>query len=94
MKALVTVAVIGLSRGTAGARAKDKDKDKGKDKRLPPGREKKLDNGGDLPPGWQKPLRKGDILARDIYRRGTVIKSRDSDGLISNQDDDTVVRFV
>ena len=90
MKALLTVAVIGLSLVTAGALAKDKDKDKGKS--LPP--EKKLDNGGDLPPGWQKKLRKGDILDRDIYRRGKVIKSRDRDGLISIQVDDTVVRLV
>ena len=92
MKALLTVAVIGLSLVTAGALAKDKDKDK--DKSLPPGLEKKLDNGGDLPPGWQKKLRKGDILDRDIYRRGKVIKSRDRDGLISIQVDDTVVRLV
>ena len=92
MKALLTVAVIGLSLVTAGALAKDKDKDKGKS--LPPGLEKKLDNGGDLPPGWQKKLRKGDILDRDIYRHGKVIKSRDRDGLISIQVDGTVVRLV
>ncbi|WP_335992755.1 hypothetical protein [Pseudoalteromonas sp. CH_XMU1449-3] len=94
MKALLTVAVIGLSLVTAGALAKDKDKDKDKGKSLPPGLEKKLDNGGDLPPGWQKKLRRGDILDRDIYRRGKVIKSRDRDGLISIQVDDTVVRLV
>jgi hypothetical protein len=47
MKALLTVAVIGLSLVTTGALAKDKDKDKDKGKSLPPGLEKKLDNGGE-----------------------------------------------
>ena len=106
MKALLTVAVIGLSLVTAGALAKDKDKDKGKS--LPPGLEKKLDNGGDLPPGlykkvghggglppgWYKRYHHGDILDRDIYRHGRVIKRRDRNGIIAIEIDDRLIHLV
>ena len=40
---------------------------------LPPGLEKNVEQGKPLPPGWQKKLRVGHILDRDIYRHGRVL---------------------
>lgn len=40
-----------------------------KQKSLPYGLEKKLQRGGDLPPGWEKKIVPGDRLDRDIYRQ-------------------------
>jgi hypothetical protein len=94
MRTLLMVFAVGLAVIATGVQAKDKDKEKNKGKSLPPGLEKKVASGGELPPGWQKKYRKGDILDRDIYRHGKVIKSRDRDGLISIQVDGTVVRLV
>lgn len=46
-----------------------KNAQKDKQKSLPQGLEKKLQRGGDLPPGWEKKIVPGDRLDRDIYRQ-------------------------
>ena len=64
-----------------------------KDKPLPPGLAKKLENGQPLPPGWQKKLSAGQFLANDYYRRGTVLKKANSDGIITIQIEGTVIEL-
>jgi len=41
---------------------------KGKSKKLPYGLQKKLDRGGQLPPGWQTKVARGEVLDADILR--------------------------
>lgn len=48
----------------------------------------------DLPPGWYKRYRHGDILDRDIYRHGRVIKRRDRNGIIAIEIDDRLIHLV
>ena len=97
MKALISMALLGLVFCSSTAIAKndnhDKDKHKGKGS-LPPGLQKKVDNGGQLPPGWQKKYHKGDRLDDDIYRHGRVIKPIDRDGRITIEVDDTIIHMV
>ena len=45
-----------------------------KQKNLPYGLQKKLNNGGTLPPGWQKKLEKGEIADESILREGVIIR--------------------
>jgi len=68
------------------------DNDK-KDKDLPPGLQKKVDNGQPLPPGWQKKLHRGDILDYDIYDRGRVVVPLDEDGRISIQVEGSIIKL-
>ncbi len=42
----------------------------GKYKSLPPGLKKKLARAGELPPGWQDKVRRGEVLDADLYRQG------------------------
>lgn len=44
------------------------DKPGKKPKSLPPGLEKKVELGGELPPGWQMKIARGEVLDRDFYR--------------------------
>lgn len=39
---------------------------------LPPGLQKKVERGDELPPGWQKKLAKGQILDQYLYEYGSV----------------------
>ncbi|MDP2715929.1 hypothetical protein [Rheinheimera sp.] len=64
-----------------------------KDKPLPPGLAKKLENGQPLPPGWQKKLSPGHFLADDYYRRGTVLRKADTDGIVTIQIEGTVIEL-
>lgn len=64
-----------------------------KDKPLPPGLAKKLENGQPLPPGWQKKLSPGQFLADDYYRRGTVLRKPDTDGIVTIQIEGTVIEL-
>ncbi|MGL5048256.1 MAG: hypothetical protein ACRC6S_12035 [Shewanella sp.] len=64
-----------------------------KDKGLPPGLQKKIDNGERLPPGWQKKLHRGDILEHDIYDRGQIVVPLDRDGNISIQVDGSLIKL-
>ncbi|WP_299195664.1 hypothetical protein [uncultured Amphritea sp.] len=54
-----------------GDKGKDHPKNAQKDKQksIPQGLEKKLQRGGDLPPGWEKKIIPGDRLDRDLYRQ-------------------------
>ena len=67
--------------------------DNDKDKSLPPGLAKKLDRGQPLPPGWQKKLSAGQFLADDYYRRGTVLRKPNADGIVTIQIEGTVIEL-
>ena len=47
---------------------KGKNNKKNKDKHLPFGLQKKLERGGQLPPGWQTKVARGEVLDDDILR--------------------------
>nr|WP_193988365.1 hypothetical protein [Lelliottia steviae] len=61
---------------------------------LPPGLYKKVGHGGRLPLGWYKRYHHGDILDRDIYRHGRVIKRRNRNGIIAIEIDDRLIHLV
>lgn len=46
-----------------------KGKGKNKQKSIPPGLQKKLERGGQLPPGWQNKVAVGEVLDKDLYSR-------------------------
>jgi hypothetical protein len=46
----------------------DKKYKKNKDKQVPYGLQKKLDRGGQLPPGWEAKVARGEVLDSDILR--------------------------
>lgn len=50
---------------------------------LPPGLEKRQEQGKPLPPGWQKKLAVGDVLEASIYARGSVEVPLANDGSIT-----------
>jgi len=41
----------------------------GKPKKLPPGLSKKLEQGGELPPGWKMKVARGEVLDEHLYRQ-------------------------
>jgi len=63
------------------------------DKPLPPGLAKKLEKGQPLPPGWQKKLSAGQFLSDDYYRRGSVLRKPNADGIITIQIEGTVIEL-
>ncbi|MBO1924802.1 hypothetical protein [Thiomicrorhabdus sp. 6S3-12] len=72
----------------------DRDGDRYADSSLPPGLQKRAQNTGKpLPPGWQKKLRRGDIMDRDIYRHGKVIEPVDVRGVVTVSIDGKMVRL-
>lgn len=77
---LFTLIALSLVAGPVCAK---NDKNGGKHKALPPGLQKKQEQGKSLPPGWDKKLAKGDILEKSIYSRGTVVAPLGKDGTIS-----------
>lgn len=60
---------------------------------LPPGLQKKVQQGKPLPPEWQKRYHKGDILDNDIYGRAKVVVPLDNDGLITVSIEGTLFRL-
>jgi len=74
---LVTSLAVNLT-----AYAKNNYKPK-KHKSLPPGLQKKEQQGKPLPPGWQKKLQKGHILDIDIYHHAKIVVPVDKRGLIT-----------
>ncbi len=54
-----------------------------KDKSLPPGLQKKEQQGKPLPPGWQKKLQKGEILDVDVYHHAKIVVPVNNKGLIT-----------
>lgn len=79
--------VVCASLVSAPALAKDGNKS------VPPGLQKKQQNGQPLPPGWQKKLAKGDKLDDSIYARGRVVVPVGTDGSISIQVEGTILRL-
>jgi len=72
----------------------DKREHKPHSKEVPYGLYKRQENTGKpLPPGWQKKLHKGDILDKDVYDHGKVIRPRDKDGRVVIQVDNKVIRL-
>ncbi|WP_372627563.1 hypothetical protein [Arsukibacterium sp.] len=63
------------------------------EKALPPGLAKKVESGKPLPPGWQKKLSPGQFLADDYYRRSTILKKPDADGIITVQIEGTIIEL-
>lgn len=78
---------------SAAAFAKHDEKNDKKDQVLPPGLQKKAEQGKPLPPGWQKKLNRGDILDRDIYDRGRIVMPLDRDGHISIEVDGALIKL-
>lgn len=50
--------------------------DNKKNKDLPPGLQKKVERGGELPHGWKKKLRKGYTLDSNVFSHGVILKGR------------------
>jgi hypothetical protein len=55
----------------------------GADSGLPPGLEKRLEQGKPLPPGWARKLSVGAVLDERIVDRGEVVVPLDDDGVIT-----------
>lgn len=83
--ALIIIAALSINQSFA-------DNKKGKNKSLPPGLEKRAEQGKPLPPGWQKKLNKGDILDLDIYTRGKIVVPLDPLGILSIEVDGTILK--
>ena len=50
--------------------------DNKKNKDLPPGLQKKVERGGELPHGWKKKFRKGYTLDNNVFSHGVILKGR------------------
>jgi len=53
-----------------------KEHKKDKQKNIPYGLQKKVNNGGTLPPGWQKKIRKGQVVDQDILDSGVILNDK------------------
>lgn len=51
----------------------EKNEKEKKQKHMPYGLQKKVERGGELPPGWKNKLEKGEVVDQDILRSGRVI---------------------
>lgn len=61
---------------------------------LPPGLQKRLDQGKPLPPGWAQKLQPGQRLDQDILDRARVISRSPDNNQITVQVDDEVIRIA
>lgn len=61
---------------------------------LPPGLQKRVEQGKPLPPGWAKKLQPGQILDRDIFDRGQIIGRSPDNEQITIRVDDEVIRIA
>ncbi len=86
---MVVVSLLAVGLIIAPAHAK-----KGKNKTLPPGLQKKAEQGKSLPPGWQKKLSKGQVIDRDIYVGGKIIAPLDPLGIVTIKIDDRILRVM
>lgn len=86
----VIIACITSCLMTGTAQAKN---DNNKDRALPPGLQKKAENGQSLPPGWQKKLAKGEKMDDAVYEKGEIIIPINKHGEITLRVDDKVVRL-
>lgn len=64
-----------------------------KQKQLPPGLEKKAQNGQSLPPGWQKKLAVGSVLDRRVYDNSQVVL-RDDRGIVTIRAEGKLIRLL
>lgn len=60
---------------------------------LPPGLEKRQQQGKPLPPGWQKKLSRGDVLDKDIYARGEIVVPVGKDGTLTIEVEGTLLKL-
>lgn len=65
-----------------------------KEKSLPPGLQKKVARGGELPPGWQDKLIVGEYLDYDIYRRGRVVLPVGDSGMVTVEIEGRMIRLI
>jgi len=84
--AIITCLASCLISGTALAK-------NDKDKPLPPGLQKKVNNGKPLPPGWQNKLAKGEKMDEEVYNQGEIIVPINEHGEITLRVNDKVVRL-
>lgn len=66
---------------------------KHKYKSLNRGMQKKVDRGGELPPGWQKKLIPGKTLDREVYRQSRVIEGLNIRGEVTIEIDNRLIRL-
>ena len=71
----------------------DPTKGKKGQKSLPPGLQKKADQGQVLPPGWQKKLKVGTVLEQDVFRRARIEVPLAPDGSIVVRVEDRLLRL-
>ena len=64
------------------------------DSGLPPGIEKRLQQGKPLPPGWAKKMNEGDVLDERIYSRGTVVGPVGEDGAVTLEVEGETMRII
>ena len=62
-------------------------------KTLPPGLQKKADN-GNLPPGWQKKMVVGGTVSEGIVDQGVIIDSADDSGVVTIKVEDKIIRLI
>lgn len=81
-KILGAFLVLGLIFSTQALAKQDKEnkvkkeKNEKKEKQIPYGLQKKLNNGGTLPPGWQKKVQKGEVADSIILENGKILNSK------------------
>ena len=92
VKSLVTFALV-ISLGSGSAFAANA-KDKNKHKQLPQGLQMKLDRGGSLPPGWQRKLVRGEILAEPVYSHSEIVIPVDSEGLLTVRVEGKLIQLI
>jgi len=84
-----------------GKKNKHKNKNKQKQKKLPYGLQKKLARGGQLPPGWQDKVSRGEVLDDEMLRHSTHLPNELArrlpgleDGVVIRRVGDKVVRVL
>ncbi|MDH4945112.1 hypothetical protein [Sulfurimonas sp. C5] len=61
---------------------------------IPYGLQKRSENTGKpLPPGWQKKLKPGAIMDREVYEHGRIVQPLDKDGLLTISVEGKLVRL-
>ena len=62
-------------------------------KTLPPGLQKKADN-GNLPPGWKKKMVVGSTIGEEVVGQGVIIDSVDESGVVTIKVEDKIIRLI
>lgn len=91
MKYLHMIALsLTLAIGSTGVAMAKNDKEK----KLPPGLQKKVQQGKPLPPGWQKKLAVGETLDSEVYEKGKVVKKDEDKGTVTIDVDGEVIKVM